>query len=208
MTALFYPDDPSAWTSREVLRLLLVPTIATLLFVGGIYWIRLQPPSRSGEPRAELDRAGSAAAESTPAPIPVAPVHRSRGGGGARQPDRRGAGRIPIEALDNTAATLARAGRCRTEPTVPSLRPAPSPADAPPNSVAAKFQQALLRHVARYQRYPRRGAAGTAARRGRDVLFHAAGMAPCSTCWVKTSSGQAVLDRAAMDAIRRASRCR
>ena len=41
----FYPEDPSAWATGEVFRLLLVPIIVTMLFVGGIYWIRSQLPS-------------------------------------------------------------------------------------------------------------------------------------------------------------------
>ncbi|WP_249158845.1 energy transducer TonB family protein [Bradyrhizobium tropiciagri] len=200
MTALFYPDDPSAWTSREVLRLLLVPTIATLLFVGGIYWIRLQPPAGPASREQNSIVQVRLLPSPSPAPIPVAPV--------TQPPAAALASRTDVtpensdQAPDNTAATPTREPM-PTEPTVPSLRPTPSPADAPPNSIAAKFQQALLRHVARYQRYP------NAARLGRlhgavETFFSMRRDGTLLDVWVKTSSGQLVLDRAAVDAIRRA----
>lgn len=200
MTALFYPEDPSAWTSREVLRLLLVPTIATLLFVGGIYWIRLQPPAGPASREQNSIVQVRLLPSPTPAPIPLAPASQPQTAALASRTDVTPENSDQV--LDKTAATPAREPM-PTEPTVPSLRPAPSPADAPPNSVAAKFQQALLRHVARYQRYP------SAARLGRlhgavETFFSMRRDGTLLDVWVKTSSGQAVLDRAAMDAIRRA----
>ena len=35
-------------TSTEFVRLLIAPVVVTLLFAGGVYWIRLQPPAGSG----------------------------------------------------------------------------------------------------------------------------------------------------------------
>jgi protein TonB len=66
-----------------------------------------------------------------------------------------------------------------------------------------KFQQALLRHIERYQRYPK------AARLGRqqgtvDTLFSMRRDGTLVGVWVKTSSGQQVLDAAAVETIRRA----
>jgi protein TonB len=66
-----------------------------------------------------------------------------------------------------------------------------------------KFQQTLLRHVVRYQRYP------NAALPGRlhgavETLFSMRRDGTLLEVWVKTSSGEAMLDKAAVDAIRRA----
>src|SRR5262249_29847812 len=40
-----YPEDPSTWSSGEVLRLLLTPAIVAVLFVGGISWVKLRLPA-------------------------------------------------------------------------------------------------------------------------------------------------------------------
>jgi protein TonB len=198
--SLFYPEDPSAWTSREVLRLLLVPTIATLLFFGGIYWIRLQRPAGPASREQSSIVQVRLLPSPSPAPIPVASVSQPPAATLASRTDLTPENSDP--AADNTTAMSAREP-VPVEPTVPSLRPTPSAADAPPNSAAIKFQQALLRHVARYQRYPH------AARLGRlrgavETLFSMQRDGTLLEVWVKTSSGQVVLDKAAVDAIRRA----
>lgn len=200
ISRLFHPEDPSAWTAREVLQLLLVPTITTLLFVGGIYWIRSQPPAGLANPEQSSIVQVRLLPSPSPAPIPVAPVSQPPAATLASRTE------VPSEnsdpSPDSTAATPAREPM-PAEPTVPGLRPTPSPDDAPPNSVAVKFQQALLRHVARYQRYP------SAARRERlhgsvETLFSIERDGRLVDVSVKTSSGQAVLDKAAVEAIRRA----
>ncbi|WP_375785644.1 TonB family protein [Bradyrhizobium sp. Pha-3] len=200
MTRLFHPEDPGAWTSGEVLRLLLVPAIAALLFVGGIYWIRLQPPAGPASREQSSIVQVRLLPSPSPAPIPVAPVSQPQTATVASRTDVSPESSEPP--LDNLTAAPAREPM-PAEPAVPSLRPTPSPADAPPNSVAVKFQQALLRHVARYQRYP------NAALPGRlhgavETLFSMRRDGTLLEVWVKTSSGQAVLDKAAVDAIRRA----
>lgn len=200
MTLRFRPEDPSAWTSGEVLRLLLVPAIAALLFVGGIYWIRLLPPAGSASREQSSIVQVRLLPSPSPAPIPVAPASEPQT---ATLASRTEASlESSDQPLDNLTAAPAREPM-PAEPTVPSLRPTPSPADTPPDSVAAKFQQTLFRHVARYRRYP------SAARPGRlhgtvETLFSMQRDGSVVDVWVKTSSGQAVLDKAAVDAIRRA----
>lgn len=198
VSALFYPEDPSAWTSREVLRLLLVPTIATLLFVGGIYWIRLQPPAGPSSREQSSVVQVRLLPRPSPAPIPLATVSEPAAAALASRTDL---------STDNsesaTDSTVPTPEPVPAEQTVPTPRPVPQAADAPPNSVAIKFQQALLRHVARYKRYP------SAARLGRlhgavETLFSMQRDGTLVDVWVKTSSGQAVLDKAALEAIRRA----
>jgi protein TonB len=85
-------------------------------------------------------------------------------------------------------------------------------ADAPPdgndnrrasNSVAVKYQSELLSHIGRFRRYP------PAARRERlrgtaRVLFRLRRDGAVEELWLKSGSGQAVLDNEAIDTIRRA----
>ncbi|MHC4043477.1 energy transducer TonB [Bradyrhizobium sp. 23AC] len=73
----------------------------------------------------------------------------------------------------------------------------------PASSAAIKFQQSLLRHVSRYQRYP--NAARAMHLEGTVVTQFA--MARDGTLlgvWVRTSSGQLLLDKEAIETIRRA----
>ncbi|MGY3440968.1 MULTISPECIES: energy transducer TonB [unclassified Bradyrhizobium] len=197
---LFHPEDPSAWTSGEVLRLLLAPAIAALLFVGGIYWIRLQPQAGSSSREQNSIVQVRLLPSPSPAPIPVAPVSQPQTATLASRTEVSPENSDP--SLDNLTAAPAREPM-PAESAVPSLRATPSPADTPPDSVAVKFQQTLLRHVARYRRYP------SAARSGRlhglvETLFSMQRDGSVVEVWVKTSSGEAVLDKAAVDAIRRA----
>lgn len=198
----FYRDDPSAWSLGEVLRLFLVPTIAAVLFVGGIYWVRLQlPAGPAGQDRASVVQV-RLLPRPDPAPIPVVPESPPIAASVASRTD------VPVDPSDSAAMrdlTVTQPARDATpaEVAAPSVRPTPSPADAPPSSAAIKFQQALLRHVARYQRYP------NAARLGRlqgsvETLFSMRRDGTLLGVWVKTSSGQAVLDSEAVEAIRRA----
>ncbi|WP_315833177.1 energy transducer TonB [Bradyrhizobium prioriisuperbiae] len=186
----------------EVLRLFLVPTIAAVLFVGGIYWVRQQlPAGPTGQDRASVVQV-RLLPRSDPAPIPVGLESPPIAASVANRTD------VPIDPSDSTAIsdlTVTQPARDSTpaEIAAPSVRPTPSPADAPPSSAAIRFQQALLRHVARYQRYP------NAARLGRlqgsvETLFSMRRDGTLLGVWVKTSSGQAVLDSEAVDAIRRA----
>ena len=70
----------------------------------------------------------------------------------------------------------------------------------PASSAAAKFQQTLLRHISRFQRYP--SAAGSA--RLVDTQFAMARDGTLLGVWVRTSSGQMLLDKEAIETIRRA----
>jgi protein TonB len=77
------------------------------------------------------------------------------------------------------------------------------PVQTPTNRQALLFQKALLTHIARYRRYPeearRDGLQGTV-----QVLFAMRRDGAVTDVWIRTSSGQSVLDAAAADAIRRA----
>jgi hypothetical protein len=48
---LVYQDEPGGWPSGELIRLFVVPAMVAVLFVGGVYWIRLRLPAGSaGQP--------------------------------------------------------------------------------------------------------------------------------------------------------------
>lgn len=200
LLAPFYGEDPSAWSRAEVLRLFLVPAVVALLFTGGVYWIRQQQPAGSvGQDQASIVQV-HLLPRPDPAPIPVAAASQPMVGNVAGRTD------VPIDQPDpaaRDAATTVPAATTPTEMSAPSIEPTPSQLETAPNATAIKFQQALLRHVARYQHYP------NGARPGRlhgsvETLFSMRRDGTIVGVWVKASSGQAVLDNAAMDTIRRA----
>lgn len=197
---LEYSEDPSAWSSGEILRLMLVPTIAAVLFFGGVYWIRLQQPAGpAGSEQASIVQV-HLLQRPDPAPIPVAALSQPGASSVASRTD------APVDDTDHATADLsavAPPARVPTQAPVPCIAPPSSVTDARPSSTTAKFQQALLRHVARYQRYP--NAARVAQLRGSvETLFSMGRNGTVLGVWVKTSSGQPVLDKEAIDTIRRA----
>jgi protein TonB len=200
LLAPFYGEDPSAWSRAEVLRLFLVPALVALLFTGGVYWVRLQQPAGSvGQDQASIVQV-HLLPRPDPAPIPVAAVSPPIVGNVAGRTD------VPTEQPDTAArdaATKTLAATTPTEMSAPSIEPTPSHLETAPNSTAIKFQQALLRHVARYQHYPN-GARPGRLRGSVETLFSMRRDGTIVGVWVKASSGQAVLDNAAMDTIRRA----
>ncbi|WP_407178607.1 energy transducer TonB [Bradyrhizobium sp. STM 3562] len=195
----FYPDDPSAWAWGEVLRLLLAPIIVTMLFVGGIYWIKWQLPSgRSGQDQAStvqvrlLPRPG-------PEPVPVSEISPPSLARVAAQTDD--AADRPDKPIEDAAVTPVPSAPAAAE--APAVISRPVASDGPPNVAAIKFRQDLLRHVARYQRYPK------AARRERlygsvDTIFSMRRDGTVLGVWVRSSSGQPIFDKEAVDTIWRA----
>jgi periplasmic protein TonB len=195
-----YEDEAEAWSSGEILRLLTVPALATLLLVGGVYWIRLQTPAGSmGQQQASvvqvhlLPRPDSApiAAASTAYSTTQALV--SRADTSSKEPD------------PSTSDEPIRVPRAFAPAEAPpsNILSAPSAVSGPENNVAAKFQQALMRHVARYQRYP--NAARSQRLQGKvDTHFSMSRDGKLLGVWVGTSSGQTVLDKEAIETIRRA----
>ncbi|CCE11249.1 TonB family protein [Bradyrhizobium sp. STM 3843] len=195
------PAGSQTWTQSEALKLVLVPTVATLLYVGGIYWIRSQLAAEpSGRERSAMIQV-QLLPRPSPESIPVAATEQPSAGDVAS--------RVDHSISDADAATVDLAALTPTKPSGPTERPAPgaaalpAPIDAPPSGVTARFQQTLLRHVARYQRYPK--TARSARLHGAvDVLFSMRRDGTLLGVWIKTSSGQALLDKEALDAIRRA----
>jgi len=197
-----YQDETGAWPSGELLRLIIVPALVTVLFVSGVYWVRLQPSAGSlGQQSASLVQV-HLLPRPDPAPIAVASVSpsitdnvASHSDVSLKQPD-------PTTSDDPVPVPTAKAFSPAEAP--PSnIRSAPSAVNGPPSSAAIKFQQALLRHVARYQHYP--NAARSLHLEGIvDTQFSMSRDGTLLGVWVKTSSGQAMLDKEAIDTIRRA----
>lgn len=199
--SVFFPEDPTAWGSGEVLRLILVPAIVAMLFVGGVYWIRWRLPAGQGEPQPAstvqvhlMTRPGP---QIFPAPAPeTSPANVARTAAPAQDTiDPPGP---PAEEMPVAPAPPAPATRDMSVPINP-----PVPPDGPPSVAASLFRQALLRQVARYQRYPQ------AARRNRlygsvDTIFSMRRDGTIVGIWVKGGSGEPIFDKEAMDTIRRA----
>lgn len=88
-------------------------------------------------------------------------------------------------------------------PPDPRATPASSEARAAPDSIVSDYKRTLFQHIERVERYP------DAARAKRlhgvvQVLFAMNRDGTLLGAWVKTSSGSAILDRAAIEAVRRA----
>jgi periplasmic protein TonB len=198
---LSYHDETGA-SSGVLLRLFIAPALATVLLVGGVYWIRLQPPAGSlGQQSTSivqvhlLPRPDSAPIAIASVPQSITDNVASRAEVSVKEPD-------PTASDEPVPVPTAKAVSPAEVP--PSIvRSAPSPVSGPANSAAVKFQQALLRHVARYQHYP--NAARALHLEGKvDTQFSMSRDGTLLGVWVKTSSGQAVLDKEAIETIRRA----
>lgn len=198
-------DDSDSWISPELLRLIVAPIIATILFLGGIYWIKAQ----------HVDAPTNRAVETTsfvqvhllprpdPIPVPTTPLSSSKVGtvGGVRSNIDQAA-----QNFSNQTETTADDQIASTEPDEAIAAPSISlrTRDSAAQSAAiAKFTEALLRHISHYQRYPKAAEPlhlqGTVA-----TVFSISRTGRLLGVWVKASSGAEVLDEAAIETIRRA----
>jgi periplasmic protein TonB len=195
-------DDPGAWSSGELARLFIAPAVMALLFVGGVYWIRQQLPAGSAGQTQHSIVQVQLLPRPDPMPIAVAATSPSitenvvgRVDTPSKEPD-------PTPS-DNPPAVQQTKMPSPAEVPALNMKAAPSTVSGPPSSAAIKFQQALLRHVARYQRYP--SAARPLHLEGKvDTQFAMSRDGTLLGVWVKTSSGQILLDKEAIETIRRA----
>ena len=187
------PDPPF---SAELAKLLIAPFAVTLLLAGGVYWLRMQPPPGL----ATHEQASTVLVHLVPRPDPAlipAPA--------------------PSQILSKSDTALAEPSHDEQDEashavpqatTSPELQKAPLPtveshATAAPSEAAVQFQQALLRHIGRYQRYP--AAARQSHLQGTvHTYFSMRRDGTLVDVWVKTSSGQMVLDNEAIETVRRA----
>ena len=200
MKSFLTDDDPDASLFGQGFRLMLFPAIVGLLFVGGVYWLHLQLHRSAGqaEPMAIVEV--KLLPRPDPLPIPVSQASQSTAMS-ATNPGKAPT-ETPADMSRNVLAALPAEETQPSEPAVPSRMPQLA-ADAVPNAAMLQFRDALLRHIAKFQRYPRaaerqhlQGTVHAVFSVGRDGKLLGA--------WVKTSSGQAMLDQAAIDTILRA----
>jgi protein TonB len=186
------PDPPF---SAELAKLLIAPFAVTLLLAGGVYWLRMQPPPGA----AHREQASTVMVHLVPHPLPApAPAP------------------APSQIISNSDTALAEPSHDdqdeapRAVPqaaTSPETQKAPLPrieghATAAPSEAAARFQQAVLRRLGPYQRYP------AAALQGRlqgsvHTYISLRRDGTLVDVWVKRS-GQSVLDNEAIATVRRA----
>jgi periplasmic protein TonB len=193
-------DDANAWSSRELLRLIMAPTVATLLFASGVYWLQLQ--LRSGTTSREANGIVQVRLlpRPDPVPIPVAPAAQTAMVGSLGPTDHL---------VDAPAETSAH--EINDQPVQPSAAgPIATPnvsaspvANVPESSAVLEFRETLLRHIARYQRYPS-GAERLRPRGTVRTVFSVGRNGRLLGVWVKASSGEIILDQAAIETIRRA----
>lgn len=197
-----YEDDRNAWLTGELLRLSVPPALVTLFLVGGVYWISLQKPAGlSGQQQSSvvqvrlIPRPDSAPIVTAPATDLSTQTVLSSTETSSKEPDAT---------RSDDPAPVPRARMLSPAEAPPSnVLSSPSAVSGPASSVAANFQRALLSHVAQYQRYP--NAARSLQLQGRvDTQFAMGRDGQLLGVWVRTSSGQRVLDREAIETIRRA----
>ena len=198
--ALDWTDgDPELSPSAEFVRLMLVPAIVGVLFFGGVYWLRLQVATGGGAPETTAFVQVHLLPRPDPIPVSVAPATQSA----AIVPNpASGPVETPAALANQTLVALPSEAPSVSEPAVPSTI-LQSFNDATPNSNTLEFRNALLRHIARFQRYPK--AAEQQRLQGTvRAVFSISRDGRLLGAWVKTSSGQVVLDKAALDTLRRA----
>ncbi len=66
-------NDPEPSPSTELLRLMLFPAIVGMLFIGGVYWLRLQVAAGGGAPESTTLVQVHLLPRPDPIPVPVAP---------------------------------------------------------------------------------------------------------------------------------------
>lgn len=192
-------DDLEPSASAMLVRLMLLPAIVGVLFFGGVYWLRLQVAT-GGAPESMAVVHVHLLPRPDPIPIPVAAAAQSAA---ISVPSpANGPTEAPAAISNQTLAALPSEAPAVSEPAAPStsLR---SSNDAAPSSATLEFRNALLRHIARFQRYPR--AAELKRLQGTvRAVFSVSRDGRLLGAWVKTSSGEVVLDQAAIETLRRA----
>lgn len=195
-----YRDDDldAASSSGEFYRLLGIPALAAVLFVGGVYWIRMQLPAGSAGQQSAAVVQVQLLPRPNAVPIAVAPASQPETANFASRADTSLKDPDPTPSDDPVPAPRARTVSPGDTP------PTPAAVSGPASSAAAKFQQTLLRHVSRYQRYPNAASAMHLEGKVVDTQFAMARDGTLLGVWVRTSSGQLLLDKEAIETIRRA----
>jgi periplasmic protein TonB len=193
------PDDrPGNGPPGEVLRLILLPSLAALLFVGGVYWLRLQVDAAGGQPETTNVIEVKLLPRPDPIPLPVKTSTATSLSTPADTPHDN-----PATAPEETVASLpSQEPAAAASPSTSAASPR-AKADVAPDPATLQFRATLLRHIARFQRYPR--AAHADALEGTvKAMFAVKRDGRLLGVWITGSSGKAILDQAAIDTIQRA----
>ncbi len=187
------------WTSTAV-RFLVIPIVVALLLASGVAWIRRLP---AGE-RSIDDEGASIQVRLLPAPEPTAFVQQKTAYLDTQHHGQ--AAKTPRSDNDVLEADLT---PMPPSPKLDAAQPFATPDDEAlksadlPNDSADQFQQRLLHHLARFQRFP------SLARQERvqgtvhvDFVMRRDGSVV--SAWISTSSGARILDQEAIDMLRRA----
>ncbi len=188
--------DPSS--SGVMVPLLIAPVIVTVFLAGGVYWLRMLPPAGAGAHEQSSTVMVRLIPRADPAPIPTPAVPP------ATTPNVAALAPVARDEQDQEPVVAkAPANVPQPQNVPPSAAESAATGAAPPNRVAIQFQQALFRHIGRYQRYPsdarRNHLEGTV-----ETLFSMTRDGTLLNVWIKRSSGQPVLDREAIETVRRA----
>jgi protein TonB len=196
----FGDDEALADAPNPFLRFVLPSILVMMLLAGGVYWIRQLPTSpRPSESGGNIQVRLLQTPEATPVPLRAADQPASPSVGvqseQPREPSEEKAEDVPPSPPALATASIERTAT----PNVSAIQASRS---NPPNNIAVKFQQALMRHIERFQRYP------GAARRDHlvgtvQVAFLMSRDGTILDAWIRSSSGQTVLDKEAVEALRR-----
>ncbi|WP_051334899.1 TonB family protein [Bradyrhizobium sp. Ai1a-2] len=195
--------DPAAWSNAEVARLVIIPALAVLLFAGGVYWIKVRQPTASSVdqgPTSTIQVRLVPQIEQTPIPIDTpsqaTTANVAHSNPDAEQTDDRAKDEVVVKSPERASLPV------ETSPSVPSISRPSTMTNVVPNNALVKFQQSLLKHIARFQRYP--AAAHNRLQGTVQTFFSIDRKGRLLGVWVKTSSGQTLLDTEAIETIKRA----
>lgn len=191
----------STGASGEIVRLAVVSTVVLILFAGGLYWLHQQPTQLpAAESGTSIQVRLLTTPEATPIPVPASEAAVSTASNGeSEQPSPDPSEDMSEETTSTPALTVARL----RPPSSPAIRMNPTSSRRASPDLAFRFQQALQRHIARFQHYP------ALARDSRlegtvHVMFRLRRDGTISDAWIQTTSGQMVLDEEALATVRRA----
>lgn len=191
------PRTPAGMTS-EVWRYFGASVVVVLLLTGGVYWLHRVPASSSASEAASSIQV-RLLPTTDPTPFPLVAAH---------QPDGMSAEVRTTVPAEDPEDTLAEPEQTAPAPLVTEQRAsevarvAPSAANAATSEFALEFRRTLLRHIARFQRYPararQRNLQGTVG-----VVFVLRRDGSVVDAWVTSTSGEPLLDQEALNTVRR-----
>ncbi len=194
------PRYPAPLPSFDARWLWSIVVVVPVFLTAGVYWLHqfpAGPQMRAGGPLVEvrlvqemLPSANLSAKETRPEPA----ESKGRSEPLIEAPNRP----IPEETKASASAPAA-VPNASPEPNTVAVVSKPRPM---PSGSTSAFQRTLLNHIARFRRYP---ANARADQRGiAPVMFVMLRDGSVSKVWVQKSSGDPVLDQAAIETIRRA----